>query len=75
MLKSDADVVIGAAAEQTAKVKAQGSVVSGGGEGKSKRDKDKKFASGVAVALGFFENDVQAVVQTGAQIDANVDKG
>ncbi|MCO6455093.1 MAG: choice-of-anchor D domain-containing protein [Pirellulaceae bacterium] len=70
VLQTESDVSIEASTSQKAQVTAQGNTSPGSG---------KKFATGVAVAIGIYDNNVQAIVDgdgtSGAAIDAgfNID--
>jgi len=62
VLSSDRDIAVGSETTQKTALIAQGNIDS--------NNKDKKFALGAAVAIGFYANDVDTLVDSGAVIDA-----
>jgi len=63
-IESDGDFALRSEGTQRAQVTAQGNIFLGSA---------KKFASGVAVALGFYTNDVQAIVDGDGSLGASID--
>jgi hypothetical protein len=70
VLESKGSVTVDAVLENKVQIIAQGTVTSEAAQAKSGNLRPKSFSNALGVGIGIYENTVQAIVDSGAQLDA-----